>query len=167
MFRHTNQTNKNYNVNLNQKKIEMKKMILTLAIVFTAFSSFANEEKVTTKVLNAFRNEFTTAIEVEWTVANNYYMATFTYNNKYVFAYYSAEGNLLGLTHYISSADLPMNLQNNLKKEFSEYWISDLFEVAKNGRTEYYVTLENAGKKVVLQSSNGNNWEEYRTVKKV
>lgn len=145
----------------------MKKMILTLAIAFTAFSSFATEEKVAPKVLNAFQNEFNSAKEVEWTVANTYYMATFTYNNKYVFAYYTFDGELIGLTHYISSAELPMNLQNNLKKDYSEYWISDLFEVAKNGRTEYYVTLENAGKKIVLQSSNGNNWEEYRTVKKV
>ena len=145
----------------------MKKMILTLAIAFTALSSFATEEKVTPKVLNAFQNEFNTAKEVEWTVANTYYMATFTYNNKYVFAYYTADGNLIGLTHYISSAELPMSLQNKLKKEYSGFWISDLFEVAKNGRTEYYVTLENAGKKMVLQSSDSNSWEEYRTVKKV
>jgi hypothetical protein len=143
----------------------MKKMMLTLAIAVSTLSAFAREEKVAPKVLDAFKNEFNTAKEVEWTVGTTYYMATFNYNDKYVFAYYNADGVLLGLTRYISSADLPMVLQNNLKKEYSDYWISDLFEVAKNGVTLYYVTLESADKKIVLQSS-GNQWDEYRKVRK-
>jgi hypothetical protein len=59
-----------------------------------------------------------------------------------------------------------MALQSNLRKDYSDYWVSDLFEVVKNGRTEYYVTLENADKKIVLQSSGSNEWEEYRKVRK-
>ena len=145
----------------------MKKMMLTLAIVVSTLSAFAGEEKVSPKVLNAFNNEFNTAKEVEWTVGSNYYMATFNYNDKYVFAYYTLDGNLLGLSHYISPADLPMVLQNSLKKDYSDYWVSDLFEVAKNGKTEYYITLENAGKKIVLQSTGGNDWEEYKKIRKV
>ena len=140
--------------------------MLTLAIVVSTLSAFAVEEKVSTRVLDAFKNEFNTAKEVEWTVGNTYYMATFTYNDKYVFAYYNMEGTLLGLSHYISTAELPMTLQNNLKKNYSDYWVSDLFEVAKNGRTEYYVTLENADKKIVLQSSDSNDWDDYKKVKK-
>ncbi len=145
----------------------MKKMILTLAIAVSTLSAFAGEEKVTPRVLNAFKNEFSTAKEVEWTIGSNYCMATFNYNDKYVFAYYTFDGILLGLSHYISPADLPMALQNSLKKDYSDYWVSDLFEVAKNGKTEYYITLENAGKKMVLQSSGGNDWDEYKKVKKV
>jgi hypothetical protein len=144
----------------------MKKMMLTLAIAISTLSAFAVEEKVSPKVLDAFKNEFNTAKEVEWTVGNTYYMATFTYNDKYVFAYYTADGVLLGLSHYISPAELPMALQNSLKKDYSNFWISDLFEVAKNGKTEYYVTLENADKKIVLQSSGSNEWEEYRKIRK-
>lgn len=145
----------------------MKKMLLTLAIAISTLSAFAGEEKVKPEVLNAFKNEFNTAKEVEWTVGSNYYMATFNYNDKYVFAYYSLEGVLLGLSHYISPADLPMALQNSLKKDYCDYWVSDLFEVAKNGKTEYYITLENADKKIVLQSSGGNDWEAYKKIKKV
>jgi hypothetical protein len=145
----------------------MKKMMLTLAIAISTLSAFAVEEKVSPKVLDAFKNEFNTAKEVEWTVGNTYYMATFTYNDKYVFAYYTVNGILLGLSHYISPAELPMALQNNLKKNYNDYWVSDLFEVAKNGKTEYYVTLENADRKIVLQSSGSNEWEEYRKVRKV
>jgi hypothetical protein len=144
----------------------MKKMIMTLAIVVGTLSAFAGEENVDPKVLNAFKAEFKTAKQVEWTAGNNYYRATFTYNDKHVFAFYNSEGELLGLTRYISLVDLPLMLQGNLKKKYSDYWISDLFEVAKNEGTTYYITLENADTKIVLKASDGNDWNMYQRIKK-
>jgi hypothetical protein len=144
----------------------MKKMIMTLAIAVSTLSAFAGEENVDPKVLNAFKAEFKTAKQVEWTAGNNYYRATFTYNDKHVFAFYNSEGELLGLTRYISLADLPLMLQGNLKKKYSDYWISDLFEVAKNEGTTYYITLENADTKIVLKASDGNDWNMYQRIKK-
>jgi len=144
----------------------MKKMILSLAIAFTTLSAFASEENVNQKVLNAFKNEFTTATQVTWTVTEDYYKAEFMYNDKYVFAYYNMDGELLGLTRYISPVDLPIHLQMNLKKKYSSYWISDLFEVAKNDATSYYITIENADSKIVLKSAGGSDWSIFKTVKK-
>jgi len=57
--------------------------------------------------------------------------------------------------------------QANLKKNYSGYWISDLFEVAKNNGTSYYVTLENGDKKVVLTSANGSDWSTYKKDRKI
>ncbi|MBI5858945.1 MAG: hypothetical protein HZB42_15035 [Sphingobacteriales bacterium] len=146
----------------------MKKMMLTLAIAISSLASFAaGEDKVNQKVLDAFKNEFAVAKNVEWVAGSNYYRAAFVYNDKHVFAYYSTEGDLLGLTRYISVSDLPMNLQISLKKDAGSYWISDLFEVAKNESTTYYITLENADEKIIFRSSNGSSWEEFKTVKKV
>lgn len=141
-------------------------MILTLAIAVSTFSAFAGEENVNQKVLNAFKKEFNTAREVEWTTGSNYYKATFVYNEKHVFAYYNENGELLGLTRYLSPVDLPMNLQKNLKNDFKEYWISDLFEIAKNDGTAYFLTLENADTKIVLKSTDSSNWSVYSKVKK-
>jgi len=145
----------------------MKKMILTLAISISSLGVFAGEETVNAKVLNAFKSEFQSAKEVEWTTAKNYYQANFVYNDKYLFAYYNPEGELLGLTRYLSPNNLSINLQMNLKKNYSNYWISDLFEVAKNEVTTYYVTVENADSKIVLKSMDGNNWIVYEKIKKV
>jgi len=145
----------------------MKKMILSLAIAFTTLTAFAgNEDNVNQKVLNAFKNDFTAVSQVEWTMTDDYYKASFIYNDNYVYAYYSTEGELLGLTRNISPVDLPVYLQMNLKKKYSNYWISDLFEVAKNDATYYYVTLENADSKVVLKSTGGSDWSVFKTVKK-
>jgi hypothetical protein len=49
-------------------------------------------------------------------------------------------------------------LQTNLKNNYSNYWISDLYEVAKPENTSYYITLENADQKIVLKSTGGSNW---------
>ncbi len=141
-------------------------MILTLAIAVSTFSAFASDENVNQKVLNAFKKEFNTAREVEWATGSNYYKATFVYNEKHVFAYYNENGELLGLTRYLSPVDLPMNLQKNLKNDFKEYWISDLFEIAKNDGTAYFLTLENADTKIVLKSTDSSNWSVYNKVKK-
>jgi hypothetical protein len=144
----------------------MKKIMITLAITFSTIGAFAGEEKVAPKVLDAFNTEFSTAKEVEWTVASDYYMATFTYNDGHVFAYYNTDGDLLGLTRYISINALSMNLQSSLKKNYSDFWVSDLFEVAKNGGTDYYITLENADKKIVLLADSGKDWEVFKKVRK-
>jgi hypothetical protein len=145
----------------------MKKMILTLAIALGSLSAFAGEGNVSQKVLDAFNQEFTTANQVEWASGTNYYRASFIYNSKHVFAYYDLNGALLALTRYITSLDLPMGLQNSLKKDYDSYWISDLFEVAKEGATHYYITLENADSKLVLESSAGYEWETFKTIKKI
>lgn len=144
----------------------MKKIIMILAVLISTTSAFAGEENVATKVLNAFKTEFNTAKEVEWTVGSNYYKAAFVYNEKHVFAYYNEEGELLGLTRYLSSDDLPLNLQINLKKSYSKYWISDLFEVAKSDGTAYYITLEDADTKIILKASAESDWSVYKKTRK-
>jgi hypothetical protein len=144
----------------------MKKIFLTLAIAVSTLTSFAGPDEVNPKVLTAFNNEFKTAKEVEWTVGVDYFRATFTYNDKHIFAYYNTAGELLGLSRYVSLAELPMTLQSELKKSYGEYWISDLFEVANADGTTYYATVENADTKVVLKASDGKTWTSYRKTKK-
>lgn len=144
----------------------MKKMIVTLAIAMVTLSAFAGED-VNSKVLNAFNAEFSTATEVQWTAGDNFYKAHFVYNSRRLFAFYNEDGELLGLTRYISPLDLSLNLQMDLKKHYCNYWVSDLFEVSKNDGTNYYATIENADLKIVLKSSDGNTWSVFQKTKKV
>lgn len=144
----------------------MKKMIIAAAL-FVSLSAFANEKKISPKVLNAFNTEFTSAQEVQWTVTNDYYKASFDMNGVKVNAFYNVDGELMGLTRNISTAQLPVSLQAGLKKNYSNYWISDLFEVANNNGTSYYVTLENGDKKIVLSSANGSDWSTYKKDRKI
>jgi hypothetical protein len=146
----------------------MKKIIITLAVALSTLSSLAGEvkENVSKRVLDAFKTEFANAKEVSWTAGDNFYKAAFVYNNQHVFAFYSTGGELLGMTRYISSLDLPLNLQTGLRKDYKNFWISDLFEVSNSEGTGYYITLESADSKIVLQSTLGGNWSVYQKTTK-
>lgn len=137
-----------------------------LAITISTINAFAGEEKVNQKVLDAFKTEFSTATNVKWTLGENYYMATFNYNEKYVFAYFNEEGELFGITRHITQGNLPISLQTNLKKKYDNYWVSDLIEISKNDGTYYYITLENADTQLILKSSGGSNWSVNNKVRK-
>ena len=139
---------------------------MTLVLAVSTLPVFARGTEVNPKVLTAFNDEFKTASEVKWTIEVNYTIATFTYNEKHVFAYYDNNGELLGLTRYVALADLPLMLQANLKNQYSKYWISELYEVANNDGTAYYATVENADTKLVLKATDGKTWTSYKKYKK-
>ena len=132
----------------------MKRILITLTILLPITSmSFANEQKVTARVLESFNRYFKNATEVDWSVGENFYKANFSYNGQYVAAFYDAEGELLAITRNISSTQLPISLQTSLKKNYTDFWISDLFEVANEEGTSYYVTVEKGDTKLVLKST--------------
>jgi len=146
----------------------MKKIMMMLGMVFTLSTAFAftGEEAVNKQALKAFQTEFAGATDATWTVGNNYYKVDFTMNEQKLFAFYNTEGEFIAVTRYISSTQLPLNLQSSLKKSYCRYWISDLFEMATNDGTGYYVTLENADTKIILKSTNGNEWSVFQKSKK-
>src|SRR5438309_9112975 len=112
----------------------MKRLVLTLTLAFTliSFSSFADEVKVSAAALQSFKSSFKNANEVKWSITNSYYKAEFIFNGQYVSAFYDAEGKLIGLTRYINSLQLPLELQASIKNKYENFWISDLFEVAND-----------------------------------
>ena len=142
----------------------MKKIIVVLTIALCSLTAFAGES-VNQKVLDAFKTEFASATDVEWSIGGDYYKASFNYNGKYIFAYYDENGEMLGMARNLSPLDLPLALQTNLKKNYEGFWVSDLFEAVKSDDTSYYVTLENADTKIVLKSED-NSWSQYLKLKK-
>lgn len=146
----------------------MKKIVLVFGFLIAVAVSYAYpSEKVSPKVLASFKSEFSTAKDVEWETGSNYFRAAFSINEQRAFAYYDIDGHLLSVARYISSFQLPVNLFSNLKNQYSNYWISDLFEVSNSEGFHYYVTLETADTKLILRSSNGGDWSSYSKNKKV
>jgi len=145
----------------------MKRFLITLTVLFSliSMSSFASDSKVDSRVLKSFETSFKNATEVDWTVTNNFYKAKFSLNVQYVAAYFDGSGNMIAITRNISSTQLPISLQTNLKNNYEGFWISDLFEVANEEGTTYYVTVENADTKLILKSSNS-DWVTYQKERK-
>ena len=145
----------------------MKKLMFVFGFLLVAAVSHAYpSEKVSPKVLASFKSEFANAKEVEWDTGSTYFRASFSLNGQRAFAYYDIEGRLLSLARYISSFQLPVNLFGDLKNDYSNYWISDLFEVSNSEGFHYYITLETADTRLTLRSSNGGDWSSYSKNKK-
>jgi len=145
----------------------MKKIIISLLLVLSlAADSIAAEENVKPEVLQAFNSRFNGAKDVSWIEGVDYYMATFNYYGSRMFAYYTTTGKLKGVTRNINSTDLPLYLRSMLQKRYADYWISNLVEESNQRGFSYYITLENADKKIVLRSAYGTNWELYHLYNK-
>jgi len=140
----------------------MKKILTMLALTLTITTSFAFAgENINRQALNAFQSEFTSATDVAWKVSGNYFEVAFTIGEKRLFAFYDSRGELVAVTHFISSTQLPKHLQKSLKASYGEYWISDLFEMSTADEGSYFVTIENANERIVLRSRDGSKWSLY------
>lgn len=138
-------------------------MKLLIALAFSITSLMANstpsdDHMVNPLVVANFQKTFSTAQSVSWIEGEAFFKAQFMLNNQYVSAYFSKEGSLLGIARNLSVTQLPVLLQAELKSVQQNNWISDVFEVTNDeSGTTYYLTLENADEKIILQSS-GNKW---------
>jgi len=147
----------------------MKKNILTWAMLLLVglSTSFANTGGgVNDKVTKAFQKEFANAQNVQWEQGKDFARATFTQNSQVLFAYYNGDGDLLAVTRNITSAQLPISLYSDVKKNYNNYWISDLVEIAMNNDTNYYITLQNGDQTVILKSNGSNGWDVYKKERK-
>lgn len=138
---------------------------LTIALSFISLTSFANGEEVSPRAIKSFNQSFKNATEVKWTVTDNYSKAEFALNGQYVSAFYDVEGKMIALTRNLSSLQLPIALQADLKRNYDCYWISNVFEVANEEGTSYYITLETADEQLTLKS-NSDSWDTFKKQRK-
>jgi hypothetical protein len=87
-------------------------------------------------------------------------------NSQVMFAFYDETGSLLATARNIPSEQLPISLFSKVKKDYSDYWISELFEMDRDGQTSYYITLENADETLILKSTGFDEWSTYKRSRK-
>jgi hypothetical protein len=142
---------------------------LTAALLFTVGvgSSFARTTPTGNGNIDAyFHRDFRQAELLETKTNSDYTRFTFKMNTLILTAFYSNSGELLAVTRNIPSTQLPIQLLIQVKRFYSDYWISDLFEYNANGSASYFITLENADKKITLRSNDG-DWETYNKTTKL
>ena len=146
----------------------MKKILLSLALIFTTGLSitFAQSSKTDNYLQASFNEHFSTAKDIIWKQTKNYSEATFTINDQVLTAYYNGTDHPFAISRNIAPAQLPLSLIADIKRNYADYWISDLFELMINGHSEYYITLEKADKKLIMKSDDANEWSRYKTAAK-
>jgi len=155
---------------LNQTIINRsKKIALSLVLLMTltiSYSFAATPDSINGQIAASFQKDFKGAKVLSTEVNRHFTKLTFKMNDIVLFAFYSDNGQLLAVTRNILSTQLPIDLMLDLKKNYSSYWITELFELNGDEQNCYYVSLENADAKVVLRSTSDNNWEVYEKTAK-
>jgi hypothetical protein len=113
-------------------------------------------------IIAVFHKEFRTADVMQVERKKDYTKVTFQMNGIVMFAYYSADGDLMAVVRNILSTQLPIRLLMQLKQNHPDCWITDLFEVDHDGQTIYYASLENSDLKLTLRSAENSSWETYQ-----
>lgn len=146
----------------------MKKLLLlTVIIATTQFAIASDAPAATSSVLTSFNKEFNKATNVQWQHSETYDRADFYLDTQFMNAFYAPDGEFIAVTRNIVSEQLPLKLLIELKKNYSTYWIADLFEVVNGNDDDYYVTLENADEKLVLKAKANKGWKPYRKIVKI
>jgi hypothetical protein len=139
------------------------KRLMIIAVLFISLTGYATPGKNSaTPAERAFSKTFSNATEVSWAYSKDFAKADFMIGNQYATAFYTYDGKLMGLTRNITSLDLPLELQVEIKKEYQDFWITDLFELSDDNGVTYYATLENADRKIVLKAEAGYGWHTFQ-----
>jgi hypothetical protein len=148
----------------------MKKTIFTFLFLFSLgmVSVFANDgHGINRQVLASFNQDFANAKQVSWEKEKHYYDASFVLNSQYMKAYYNDERILLAVVHHILTDHLPIYLLNSLKNNYTDFWVSKLYESANEWGSNYHITLENADQILEMKSVDAREWVTVKKVKKL
>jgi len=148
----------------------MKKKILIWALLLMTVTSYSYANKgndLNIKVAASFKKDFAGAREIKWETGKTFVKITFILNEQILFAYYTENGDFMAVSRNILSNHLPLTLQIDLKRDFTDYWITDLFEIDSDHEISYYISLENSGLKLTLKSNSSDEWEVYRKDTKI
>jgi hypothetical protein len=140
-----------------------KKLAIAVALLLTVgvTSSFATPTDKTDVIKASFRKDFKKAELMGLEANNSFNKLTFKMNDMVLYAFYSDNGELLAVTRNIKSSQLPIQLLLDLKRDYANYWITDLFEFNGDGTNSYYVTLENADTSITLRANSSDDWRLY------
>jgi hypothetical protein len=147
-----------------KKKILM--LIASLILIFSASYANNSDRHIPATVSSTFTSDFTHAQNVNWEVIDGYYKASFNDHGITLYAFYTADGEFMGIATYMLSDRLPVALQSAIKEKYSGYWITDLFHFNINNTPGYFITLENADHKIMLKAEENKGWSFYSEVKK-
>ena len=142
----------------------MKKLLLAILVVAgLGTSAFATDvTKVSSRAQSSFEARFGNAQNVKWIAKDSYNKVTFTLAGEDVEAFFATDGDLIGLSRKVELKNLPLTAIEKIKKEYADYSVKEVIEFEQNEEKSFYVSLQKADKKQILEVSLYGNVSVYR-----
>ena len=104
--------------------------------------SLAAAYKVNEKVLKSFNETFAAAQDVKWEEYKNYYTVSFVHSGIRSKVNYDNNGYVIGSLRYYAPQNLPLNIYNRLRKEYSNKELYGVIEVTVEAEVTYFVKIQ-------------------------
>jgi len=144
----------------------MKKIFITTAMIalLGSTSVFADGGKKATKVTtvsysveNEFTSDFSDAKNVSWSITPNVQKATFTQDGVKMTAFYSLQGDYMGVTQNVDYAALSDKAKAIIADKYKDYSVKEVVKLettnpdANFEETNYFVDLKNGADEILVR----------------
>jgi hypothetical protein len=141
-------------------------VILFLTVIGTHANPLSRNEEPTFNGSNHFRRQFPQATEVNYKVKGQFTEVNFIWNGLQLQAFYDQEGNPLATARIIDKNNLPVNVQLNLQKNYSEGVVTAAIEYTDTSDgLSYYVTLATPKSTYLLHVSTSGDISVFKKMK--
>jgi hypothetical protein len=159
----------------------MKKFLLATLVsalfglnVYAAKDDKKNDDKtvsVTYKTSNQFDADFKDATNVTWKTGTRCQQADFTVDGQRMSAFYSFDGQFMGLTHNVSVKAIPAKAMEKIEKQYKGYSVGRVIVLQTNTTLNpdldpvaYFVDLRNDDKEVLVRITPQSNIEFFQQI---
>jgi hypothetical protein len=142
--------------------MKKKHLIIGFILILTIYSaSAATLSDVPTSVQNELQKEFKEATDIKWKTTKKFYKASFSINGQNLEAFFSTDGEFIGVSRNITFEQLPLVLLRKAVEKSKDNKLTELFEISSDRGTEYYMSLQNAKEKTIIYKADGEYWSRY------
>ncbi len=145
----------------------MKKILLS-AVMMICLAAGATDRpsEVNEKVLKAFKETFSLAIDVVWHEYADFFQANFKQDDIQIRAQYDEEGKLLRTIRYYGEKQLLPNIVAKLKKKYANKEIFGVTETTSSDEVSFVVTIKDDKNWYVVKSDVYGNLEQTEKFKR-
>jgi len=128
-------------------------MAISLMLAIGLPAAVAGDVKeVDPRVLATFKQEFSSAQNIQWNVDADHTTARFSLYDQGFTAYFTNEGDLIGTARSILYMQLPLSVIKQFEDRFAKAIVSSVTEFTRDGETSYYLYAAEKGKMLLLQA---------------
>ena len=98
--------------------------------------------EINEKVLKSFNEIFAAAQDVKWEEYKNYYTVSFVHSGIRSKVNYDNNGYVIGSLRYYAPQNLPLNIYNRLRKQYSKKELYGVIEVTVEAEVTYFVKIQ-------------------------
>ena len=141
----------------------MKKLLAIICSMLLVAGAYAYE--VNEKVLKSFNETFAAAQHVKWEEYKNYYTVSFVHSGIRSKVNYDKNGYIIESLRYYAPENLPLNIRNRLRKEYSKKELYGVTEVTVEAEVTYFVKMQDEKNWITIKidpSGNSTVYEKYR-----